>query len=808
MELTAESFARDFRVLREIGRGRFGEASSVEHVTTGELYALKRTRFGMKGQPDSKKVQIEAEALARLQHPNVIRYHATFAEQGAVCILMEFASGGDLGTVLSRRWQAAEAEGQNTLPEDELMEWFVQLAEGLSHVHSMRVLHRDLKPENIFMGADGEAKIGDFGISRIMQDTAELARTTVGSPCYLSPEIVQGASYSYKSDVWSLGVILYRMATNKFPFDAANLAQLALKITAGTFSPLSPKYSAQCHHLISCLLQILPELRGSMADIVAHLHVQHHLERRRAKRSGAAAAPAAAAAAPAAAAPAAAAPAAAAPAAAAPAAAAPAAAAPAAATGSGTSRIPVRRSSAVGGPPTRREGSADGAADGPGSPGGMASPNVRSPPLRPPKPPPVATSPHSGSSCGGSPDFRGGGDLLSPATPKGASPLAMTLPVGSRPAAVPRLDTVHRLQRAPMQQPPPQQSSQSQSSSQQQQQAQRPRSASGTGRQGWDSVRRSLNTPGSPLAASPKSAGRRSPGTAASPLSSASRKPPSPVPSSRSARSSPSRGGAAAGSSGAARAGQCSTRTTCSSPGRPSSTRRTASPGRKTAPTSPAHTGRPNGAAAASRSATGASTGATGAVASSAPNATAAAAAAALSAGGGGAKDDPLHACRAAYLEEYDALPVGLMRLEGEAMPPAAAPAAAAPEAAPPRASSPAARDDGFMLRLQRAESNDEARLSQRHSQASLASIGSSDGGEVRRQGSASSGTAAIPPSGDGVWTAAPPVAESGGARADEEPEGPPPATPFPEDECGTPKRADFAAAVGGLAQSLGNRPF
>ena len=112
------------------------------------------------------------------------------------------------------------------------------------------------------------------------------------------------------------------------------------------------------------------------------------------------------------------------------------------------------------------------------------------------------------------------------------------------------------------------------------------------------------------------------------------------------------------------------------------------------------------------------------------------------------------------------------------------------------------------MLRLQRAESNDEARLSQRQSQASLASVGSSDGGEVRRQGSASSGAAAMPPSGDGVWTAAPPVAESDGARADEEWEGPPPATPFPEDECGTPKRSDFAAAVGGLAQSLGNRPF
>ena len=123
LDVTCESLANDFTVLREIGRGRFGEASAVEHRVTGQVMVLKRTRFGSRGQPDAKKVLVEAEALARLQHPNVIRYHATFAEQGAVCILMEYAAGGDLGTVLSRRWQAADAEGQHELPEDELMDW-------------------------------------------------------------------------------------------------------------------------------------------------------------------------------------------------------------------------------------------------------------------------------------------------------------------------------------------------------------------------------------------------------------------------------------------------------------------------------------------------------------------------------------------------------------------------------------------------------------------------------------------------------------------------------------------------------------
>lgn len=122
------------------------------------------------------------------------------------------------------------------------------------------MLHRDLKPENVFVTSSGQLKLGDFGIASVLGGSTELAKTCVGSPCYLSPEIIQGLPYSYKSDVWSLGVLLYRIASNRFPFDAANLAQLALKITAGSFPPLSPKYSPHLHHLLALTLQV-PESR-------------------------------------------------------------------------------------------------------------------------------------------------------------------------------------------------------------------------------------------------------------------------------------------------------------------------------------------------------------------------------------------------------------------------------------------------------------------------------------------------------------------------------------------------------------------
>ena len=280
-DVNAVTFARDFEHVREIGRGRFGQATLVQHRSTAELFALKRTRYGAKGQPDAQKVLVEASALSRLDHPNVIKYFASFGEEATVCILMEYAARGDLATIMAARWDAAGAAGEVELPEAEMMGWFVQLSEGLAHVHAMRVLHRDLKLENVFVAADGEAKIGDFGIAKVLSETVEMAATCVGSPCYLSPEIVQGASYSYKSDVWSLGVMLYRIATNKFPFDAANLAQLALKITAGSFPPLSPKYSPSAHHLLALLLQIDPRLRGSMREVTSNAYVQQHLLRRR-----------------------------------------------------------------------------------------------------------------------------------------------------------------------------------------------------------------------------------------------------------------------------------------------------------------------------------------------------------------------------------------------------------------------------------------------------------------------------------------------------------------------------------------------
>jgi NIMA (never in mitosis gene a)-related kinase 1/4/5 len=96
----------------------------------------------------------------------------------------------------------------------------------LKHIHEKRILHRDIKTSNIFLTSNGTVKIGDFGISRILEGTKEETQSVVGTPYYMSPEVCQSKPYSYKSDIWALGCCLYELCTLKHAFDAKNLLGL------------------------------------------------------------------------------------------------------------------------------------------------------------------------------------------------------------------------------------------------------------------------------------------------------------------------------------------------------------------------------------------------------------------------------------------------------------------------------------------------------------------------------------------------------------------------------------------------------
>uniref|UniRef100_A0A0D3IE25 non-specific serine/threonine protein kinase n=1 Tax=Emiliania huxleyi (strain CCMP1516) TaxID=280463 RepID=A0A0D3IE25_EMIH1 len=155
----------------------------------------------------------EAELLKSLNHPNIVAYIDTLSSRTKLYLLMQYCDGGDLEHRLNQA-----REERVMLPDARLLDWFVQMALALQYLHSKRILHRDLKTANVFLTALGIVKLGDFGVSRVLSATTELAKTFVGTPYYLSPELLNNSPYGHASDVWALGVIFYEMCTLAHPY--------------------------------------------------------------------------------------------------------------------------------------------------------------------------------------------------------------------------------------------------------------------------------------------------------------------------------------------------------------------------------------------------------------------------------------------------------------------------------------------------------------------------------------------------------------------------------------------------------------
>ncbi|CAB1108472.1 unnamed protein product [Ectocarpus sp. CCAP 1310/34] len=148
-----------------------------------------------------EKASKEATLLAKLKHPNIVGFWESFfhgASRDVLCIVMDYADGGDLSSCLSRR-------NGRLIDEEIVLDWFVQTTLALKHIHDRKILHRDLKTQNIFLTRSRVVKLGDFGIAKVLGSTFDLARTAIGTPYYMSPEICQEKRYNHKSDMWSLG---------------------------------------------------------------------------------------------------------------------------------------------------------------------------------------------------------------------------------------------------------------------------------------------------------------------------------------------------------------------------------------------------------------------------------------------------------------------------------------------------------------------------------------------------------------------------------------------------------------------------
>ncbi|KAL9865666.1 serine/threonine-protein kinase Nek5 [Geothlypis trichas] len=251
-----------YELIKQIGEGSFGKIFLAKGKMDDEPCVIKEinlTKMPVKEKEASEK---EVILLAKMKHANIVTFYASLQEENKLYIVMEYCDGGDLMKRINMQHGVL-------FDEDQILSWFVQISLGLKHIHDKKILHRDVKAQNVFLSNNGRvAKLGDFGIARQLNSTTEFAHTCVGTPYYLSPEICENRPYNNKTDIWSLGCVLYELCALKHPFQGNSLHELVLKICRGRFQPVSSNYSYDLRILISQLFKISPRDRPSINSIL------------------------------------------------------------------------------------------------------------------------------------------------------------------------------------------------------------------------------------------------------------------------------------------------------------------------------------------------------------------------------------------------------------------------------------------------------------------------------------------------------------------------------------------------------------
>ncbi|XP_077014267.1 serine/threonine-protein kinase Nek3 isoform X2 [Tamandua tetradactyla] len=251
----------DYRTLRVIGEGSFGRVLLVEQQSSNRMFAMKELRLP-KSFSEMQNSRKEAILLAKMKHPNIVAFQESFEADGHLYIVMEYCDGGDL-------MQKIRHQKGKLFPEDMILNWFTQMCLGVNHIHMKRVLHRDIKAKNVFLTQNGRVKLGDFGSARLLSNPMAFACTYVGTPYYVPPEIWENMPYNNKSDIWSLGCILYELCTLKHPFQANSWKTLILKICQGSISPLPSHYSCELQYLIKQMFKKNPSHRPSTTTLLS-----------------------------------------------------------------------------------------------------------------------------------------------------------------------------------------------------------------------------------------------------------------------------------------------------------------------------------------------------------------------------------------------------------------------------------------------------------------------------------------------------------------------------------------------------------
>lgn len=264
----------DFKQLALLGEGAYSAVYKVLRLADNEVYALKKVKLPSLSDKEKQNALNEVRLLASVCHENVVAYKEAFWDDKTrcLCIVQECADAGDLLQQINRCKQE-----RAYLREADVWRYLDGMCQGLKALHDLRILHRDLKCANVFLSHSRDgliAKLGDFNVSKVAK--RGLCMTQTGTPYYASPEVWRDMPYDAKSDMWSLGCVLYEMVALRPPFRAEDMEGLYHKVVRGQYPRIPAHYSQDLADVIAALLQVHPRNRPSVDQLLQMPQMLRH----------------------------------------------------------------------------------------------------------------------------------------------------------------------------------------------------------------------------------------------------------------------------------------------------------------------------------------------------------------------------------------------------------------------------------------------------------------------------------------------------------------------------------------------------
>ena len=253
-----------YQIIDTLGKGSFGSAYKVIDKDNNKIYVIKQISLKNSTKKEIESIKNEAKILSSINSEYVVKYFDSFIENDYFNIVMEYCNGLDLRKLIN-----SYKENNKFIEKEKIYHFIDGLCQGIQELHKKKLIHRDLKPENIFLTGNYKIKIGDFGISKQLNEVNDFAKTQIGTISYMAPEMITGEKYNNKIDIWALGCIIYELCTLECCFDGLSINAVTNKITKEKIKEINIKlYGNELQNLINVLLNKNYKKRPNIEEVI------------------------------------------------------------------------------------------------------------------------------------------------------------------------------------------------------------------------------------------------------------------------------------------------------------------------------------------------------------------------------------------------------------------------------------------------------------------------------------------------------------------------------------------------------------